>query len=57
MSMVTGNKCRGSGYSEVLIEAELVTTGCLSGVLKGKAYASALFCLKTFSEAMQKLLF
>ena len=57
MGMVTGNKCRGSGYSEILIEAELVTTGCLSSVLKGKAYAKALFCLKTVSEAMQRLLF
>ena len=57
MGMVTGNKCRWSGYSEILIEAELVTTGCLSSVLKGKAYAKALFCLKTVSEAMQQLLF
>ena len=57
MGMVTGNKCRGSGYSEILIEAELVITGCLNGVLKGKAYAKALFCLKTVSEAMQRLLF
>lgn len=57
MGMVTGNKCRGSGYSEILIEAELVTTGCLASVLKGKAYAKALFCLKTVSEAMQRLLF
>ena len=28
IGMVTGNKCRGSGYSEILVEAELVTTGC-----------------------------
>jgi len=57
MGMVTGNKCRGSGYSEILIEAGLVATCCLSGVLKGKAYAKALFYLKTVSEAMQRLLF
>ena len=57
MGMVTGNKCKGSGYSEILIEAELVTTGCLSSVLKGKAYTKVLFCLKTVSEAMQRLLF
>ena len=55
--MVTGTKCWGSGYSEILIEAELVTTGCLSGVLKGKGYAKALFCLKTASKGMQRLLF
>ena len=50
LGMVTGNKCKGSGYSEILLEAELVTTGCLSTVLKGKAYAKALFCLKTVSH-------
>ena len=57
LGMVTGNKCKGSGYTEILLEAELVTTGCLNSVLKGKAYAKALFCLKTVSEAMQRLLF
>ena len=56
MSMVIGNKCRGSGYSKILIEAELVTSGCLKSVLKGKAYTKALFCLKTVSEAMERLL-
>ena len=54
LGMVTGNKCKGS---EILLEAELVTTGCLNSMLKGKAYAKALFCLKTVSEAMQRLLF
>ena len=56
MGMVTSHKCSGSGYSEILIEAGLVTSGCLGSVLKGKAYAKALFCLKTVSEAMQRLL-
>ena len=56
MGMLTGNKCRGSGYSEILIEAELVTSGCLASVLKGKAYAKALFCLKTVTEALERLL-
>ena len=57
MGMVTGHKCMGSGYSEILIQAELVTSGCLVSVLKGKAYAKAQFCLKTVSEAMERLLF
>lgn len=56
IGMLIGNKCKGSGYSEILIEAELVTTGCLNSALKGKAYAKALFSLKTVSEAMQRLL-
>lgn len=57
MGMVTGHKCMGSGYSEILIQAELITSGCLVSVLKGKAYAKAQFCLKTVSEAMERLLF
>ena len=56
MGMVTGHKCRCSGYAEILIEAELVTSGCLRKVLVGKAYAQALFCLKAVSEAMERLL-
>ena len=56
MGMVTGHKCRGSGYAEILIEAELITSGCPASVLSGKAYAKALFCLKTVTEAMERLL-
>ena len=56
IGMVTANKCRGSGYSDILIEAGLVTNGCLTSVLKGKAYAKALFCLRTVTEAMERLL-
>ena len=56
MGMVTGHKCRCSGYAEILIEAELVTSGCLRSVLVGKAYAQALFCFKAVSEAMERLL-
>jgi hypothetical protein len=56
MGMITGKKCKGSGYADILLEAGLVTSGCLKNVLKGKAYAKALFCLKTVSEAMERLL-
>ena len=55
MGMV-GHKCKGSDYAEILIEAELVISGCLGSVLKGKAYTKSLFCLKTVSEAMGQLL-
>ena len=54
--MITGHKCRGSGYFEILLEAQLVTSGCLKSVLSGKAYAKALFCLKTVCEAMEQLI-
>lgn len=56
IGMVNGNKCRGSGYSDILIEAGLVTSGCLTSVLKGKAYAKALFCLRTVTEDKERLL-
>ena len=56
MGMVTGHKFRGSGYAEILLEADLVTIGCLKSVLSGKAYAKALFCLKTVCEALEWLL-
>ena len=56
IGMITNHKCRGSGYAEVLLEAQLVTSGCLTSVLSGKAYAKALFCLKTVCEALERLL-
>ena len=46
----------GSGYKEILFEAQLVTSGSMRGVLTGKAYAKALFCLKVVCEAMERLL-
>ena len=39
-----------------MLEAQLVTSGSLKGVLSGKAYAKSLFCLKTVCEAMERLL-
>ena len=56
IGMVMGNKCRGSGYSDILIEAGLVSNRCLTSVPKGKAYAKALFFLRTVTEAMERLL-
>uniref|UniRef100_UPI00358FFE05 uncharacterized protein n=3 Tax=Myxine glutinosa TaxID=7769 RepID=UPI00358FFE05 len=56
IGMLTGHKMRGSGYAEILFEAQLVTSGSLKGVLSGKAYAKSLFCLKTVCEAMERLL-
>ena len=56
IDMITAHKCNCSGYSEILIEAQLVNNGCLYTVLKGKAYSNALFCLKTRCEAIERLL-
>ena len=56
LGMVTGHKCKESGYTEIILEAGLVTSGCMKSVLSGKAYAKAIFCLNTFCEAMERLL-
>ena len=52
-----GHKMAGSGYAEIIIEANLVTSGCLNGVLSGKSYAKSLRCLKAVSECFERLLF
>ena len=56
LGMVTGHKCDGSGYSELLLESKLATSGCLKGILNGKAYAKAMFAFKSVCEALQRLL-
>ena len=56
LGMVTGHKCNGSGYAELLLESKLATTGCLKGILSGKAYAKAMFAFRTVCEALQLLL-
>ena len=56
MTMLTGHKMRGSGYTEILLEVQLVSSGSLKGVLSGKAYAKSLFCLKSVCEGMEGLL-
>ena len=45
-----------SGYSEILLEAQLVSRGTFKSILIGKAYNKDLFCLKTVCEAMEMLL-
>ena len=57
ISMKTALKCNGSGYSEILIEAQLVNNGCFYTVLKRKTYSNALLCIKTRCEAMERLLY
>ena len=56
IGMLCGHKMRGSGYQEILLEAQLVSSGSLNGVLSGKAYAKALYCVKTVGEALERLL-
>ena len=47
VGIITNQKCTGLGYGEILLEAGLVTNGCLLIVLRGKAYSNSFFCLKT----------
>ncbi|KAL7384832.1 hypothetical protein ABVT39_009653 [Epinephelus coioides] len=53
---LTGRKCLGAGYAEILIEAGLGTSGCLKNILSGKSFAKALFSLKVVTEALERLL-
>ncbi len=41
MDKLTGRKCLGAGYAEILIEAGLATSGCLKNILSGKSYLRA----------------
>ena len=43
--------------SDILIEANLITSGCLKGVLSGKHYSRTILCHKTLAEALERLLF
>ena len=56
IGMVVGHKMKGSGYEDIIVEAELVSSGSLKGVLSGKGYAKSLFCLKVVTEALERLL-
>jgi hypothetical protein len=42
-----GKKMEGTGLSDVLVEAGLISTGSLAGVLSGKNYAMSINCHKT----------
>lgn len=46
----------GAGYADLLIEAKLVTSASLKGVLSGKNWALAILCLRMITEAAERLL-
>ena len=54
---MVGHKMAGSGYAKILVEANLVTSGCLQWVLSEKNYVKSLWCLKAVSEGLERLLF
>ena len=52
-----GKKMCGSGIADIFIEAGLITSGCINGVMSGKHYNRAILCHKTMAEALERLLF
>ena len=55
MKMI-GKRVNGSGLSDILLEAELMSSCSLQGVLSGKHYDRALHCLKILVECLDRLL-
>ncbi|MEW8548338.1 MAG: hypothetical protein AB2693_32950, partial [Candidatus Thiodiazotropha sp.] len=51
-----GKKMNGTGLDDIFIEAGLITTGSLQGVLSGKNYSRSMLCHKTMLEALERLL-
>lgn len=50
-------KMDGSGFSDILLEARLIGSGSLKGVLSGKHYERTLHYHKVLIEALEQLLF
>ena len=46
-----------SGFRDVLLEADMITTGLMTGVMNGKIYSRALNYHHTLTEAIFWLLF
>ena len=54
---MVGKKMDGSGLSDVLLEAGLMTSGSVQAVLSGKQYNRGITCHKILLEALERLLF
>ena len=55
MKMI-GKKMNGSGLSDILLEAGLIVSGSIEGVLSGKHYDRAMNCHKVMLECLERLL-
>lgn len=51
-----GKKLDGAGFGDILLEAGLISSGSLQGVLSGKHYERALSCHKIMLESLERLL-
>jgi hypothetical protein len=47
----------GTGLSDILLEAGLIGSGSVTGVITGKHYSRAMHCHKILLEALERLLF
>jgi hypothetical protein len=52
-----GKKMEGTGLSDILLEASLIGSGSVTGVMTGKHYSRAMHCHKILLEALERLLF
>ncbi len=52
-----GVKMEGSGLSDVLMEAGLMSSGSLNGVMSGKHYERAIHCHRVMIECLERLLY
>ena len=55
MKMIA-KKMNGSGFSDILIESGLMTSGSMVSVLSGKGYSRAMNCHKSLMEGLERLL-
>ena len=53
---MVGKKMAGSGLSDVLLEAGLIGSGSVHGVLSGKHYERAMHCHKILQESLERIL-
>ena len=51
-----GKKMEGSGFADILLEANLISSGSILGVLSGKNYSRAVRCHKVLFESLHRLL-
>ena len=53
---MSGKKMTGSGFEDILIEAELISSGSLKGVMNGKHFERSMHCHKIMYESLHRLL-
>ncbi|KAL8620245.1 hypothetical protein ACOMHN_061436 [Nucella lapillus] len=53
---VIGKKMEGSGLSDIMQEAGLITSGSVNGVMSGKSYDRSMHCHKVILECLERLI-